>query len=83
MINFIDDNVFIPLYVSYAILLFKNILGIYIVMSPTFQNGTRSKTARKEESDVNKTIKYHRREWGVRRRMINRGRDRSKDKTLI
>jgi hypothetical protein len=45
MINFIDDNVFILLYVSYAILLFKNILGIYIVMSPMFQNGTRSKTA--------------------------------------
>jgi hypothetical protein len=45
MINFIDDNVFILLFVSYAILLFKNILGIYIVMSPMFQNGTRSKTA--------------------------------------
>jgi hypothetical protein len=45
MIYFIDDNVFIQLYVSYAILLFKNILGIYIVMSPMFQNGTRSKTA--------------------------------------
>jgi hypothetical protein len=45
MINFIDDNVFIMLYVSYAILLFKNILGIYIVMSPMFQNGTISKTA--------------------------------------
>jgi hypothetical protein len=45
MINFIDDNVFILFYVSYAILLFKNILGIYIVMSPMFQNGTRSKTA--------------------------------------
>jgi hypothetical protein len=45
MINFIDDNVFILLYVSYAILLFKNILGIHIVMSPIFQNGTRSKTA--------------------------------------
>jgi hypothetical protein len=47
MINFIDDNVFfiIVLYVSYVILLFKNILGTYIVMSPMFQNGTRSKTA--------------------------------------
>jgi hypothetical protein len=45
MINFIDDNVFIVLYVSYAILLFKNILRIYIVMSSIFQNGARSKTA--------------------------------------
>jgi hypothetical protein len=36
MINFIDDNVFIVLYVSYAILLFKNILGTYIVMSSIF-----------------------------------------------
>jgi hypothetical protein len=45
MINFINDNVFIMLYVSYAILLFKNILGIYIVMSHMFQNGRRSKTA--------------------------------------
>jgi hypothetical protein len=46
MINFVDNNVFILLYVSYAILLFKKkILGIYIVMSPMFQNGTRSKTA--------------------------------------
>jgi hypothetical protein len=36
MINFIDDNVFIVPYVSYVILLFKNILGIYIVMSPMF-----------------------------------------------
>jgi hypothetical protein len=45
MINFIDDNVFILLYVSYAILSFKNILGTYIVMSSIFQNGTRSKIA--------------------------------------
>jgi hypothetical protein len=45
MTNFIDDNVFILFYVSYAILLFKNILEIYIVMSPMFQNGTRSKIA--------------------------------------
>jgi hypothetical protein len=45
MINFIDDNVFIMLYVSYVILLFKNILRTYIVMSSIFQNGIRSKTA--------------------------------------
>jgi hypothetical protein len=45
MINFIDDNVFIVPYVSYAILLFKNILETYIVMSSIFQNGTRSKIA--------------------------------------
>jgi hypothetical protein len=45
MINFIDDDVFIVLYVSYVILLFKNIMGTYIVMSPMFQNETRSKTA--------------------------------------
>jgi hypothetical protein len=45
MINFIDDNVFIIPYVSYAILLCKNILETYIVMSSIFQNGTRSKTA--------------------------------------
>jgi hypothetical protein len=45
MINFIDDNVFIVPYVSYAILLCKNILETYIVMSSISQNGTRSKTA--------------------------------------
>jgi hypothetical protein len=44
MINFIDDNVFIVPYVSYAILLCNNILETYIVMSSIFQNGTRSKT---------------------------------------
>ena len=33
------------LYVSYSILLFKNILRTYVVMSSIFQNGTRSKTA--------------------------------------
>jgi hypothetical protein len=33
------------IYVSYAILLLKNILDTYIVMSSIFQNGTRSKTA--------------------------------------
>jgi hypothetical protein len=36
MINFIDDNVFIVPYVSYAILLCKNILETYIVMSSIF-----------------------------------------------
>jgi hypothetical protein len=39
MINFIDDNVFIVLYVSYVILLFKNILGTYVVMSSIFKTG--------------------------------------------
>ena len=34
-----DDNVFIVLYVSYAILLFKNILGTYVVMSSIFKTG--------------------------------------------
>jgi hypothetical protein len=47
MINFIDDNIFIVPYVSYANLLCKkkNILETYIVMSSIFQNETRSKTA--------------------------------------
>jgi hypothetical protein len=44
MINFIDDNVFIVLYVSYTILLLKKYTRTYIVMSSIFQNGTRSKT---------------------------------------
>jgi hypothetical protein len=39
MINFIDDNVFIVLYVSYVILLFKNILRTYVVMSSIFKTG--------------------------------------------
>jgi hypothetical protein len=43
--NFIDDNIFTVLYVSYYILLFKIILGTYVVMSSIFQNRTRSKTA--------------------------------------
>ena len=34
-----DDNVFIVLYVSYAILLFKNILGTYVIMSSIFKMG--------------------------------------------
>jgi hypothetical protein len=37
MINFINYNVFIVLYVSYVILLFKNILGTYVVMSSIFK----------------------------------------------
>jgi hypothetical protein len=39
MINFIDDNIFIVLYVFYVILLFKNILGTYVVMSSIFKTG--------------------------------------------
>jgi hypothetical protein len=39
MNNFIDDNVFIVHYVSYVILLFKNILEKYIVMSSIFKMG--------------------------------------------
>ena len=34
-----DDNVFIVLYVSHAILLFKNILGAYVVMISIFKTG--------------------------------------------
>jgi hypothetical protein len=43
MNNFIDDNVFIVHYVSYVILLFKNILGKYVVMSSIFKTGQRVK----------------------------------------
>ena len=39
MINFIDDNVFIVLFVSYVIYYLKIILGTYVVMSSTFKMG--------------------------------------------
>ena len=45
MINFIDNNVFIVLFVSYVILLFKNCTGNICSYEFHFQNGTRSKTA--------------------------------------
>ena len=39
MINFIDDNVFIVLFVSYVIYYLKIILGTYVIMSSTFKMG--------------------------------------------
>jgi hypothetical protein len=45
MINFIDDNVFYCALCFLCYFIIQKYTGTYIVMSPMFQNGTRSKTA--------------------------------------